>query len=245
VDFTAFPPLAALLDAAHSALLGLAGLLEPLAGSVAAALAIVLVTLAVRAALLPLGVLQVRAEVARRRLAPRLAELQRRWKKNPEKLQTATLELYRSEGVSPFAGIWPALAQVPIVSVLYGVAVSAQLNGHPNELLTQTLFGAPLGLSLPGLLASPTVAVLVPLALLAVMAVVAWFTRRQTLRMSAASPVAEGPLAGMAGALSWLSFTTVLIAAFVPLAAALYLTVSTTWTFVERTLLRRRLAVAG
>jgi len=37
----------------------------------------------------------------------------------------------------------------------------------------------------------------------------------------------------------------VLIAAFVPLAAALYLTVSTTWTFVERTLLRRRLAVAG
>jgi YidC/Oxa1 family membrane protein insertase len=241
VDFTAFPPLAALLDAAHSALLGLAGLLEPLAGSVAAALAIVLVTLAVRAALLPLGVLQVRAEVARRRLAPRLAELQRRWKKNPEKLQTATLELYRSEGVSPFAGIWPALAQVPIVSVLYGVAVSAQLNGHPNELLTQTLFGAPLGLSLPGLLASPTVAVFVPLALLAAMAVVAWFTRRQTLRMSAATPAAEG----MAGALSWLSFTTVLIAAFVPLAAALYLTVSTTWTFVERTLLRRRLAVAG
>jgi YidC/Oxa1 family membrane protein insertase len=241
MDFTAFPPLAAVLDAAHSALLGLAGLLEPLAGSAAAALAIVLVTLAVRAALIPLGVLQVRAEVARRRLAPKLAELQRRWKKNPEKLQAATLDLYRSEGVSPFAGLWPALAQAPIVSLLYGVAVSAQLNGHPNELLTETLFGAPLGLSLPGLFASPTLAVVVPLALLAVMAVVAWFTRRQTLRMSATSPVAEGPLAGMTGALSWLSFTTVLIAAFVPLAAALYLTVSTTWTFVERTVLRRRL----
>ena len=240
MDFTAFPPLAAILDAAHSALLGLAAVLEPFAGSVAAALAIVLITLAVRAALLPLGVLQVRAETARRRLAPKLAELQRRWKKNPEKLQAATLKLYRDEGVSPFAGIWPALAQVPIVSVLYGVAVSAQLNGHPNELLTETLFGAPLGLSLPGLLASPALTLLVPLALLGVMAVVAWFTRRQTLRMSAAAPVADGPLAGLTGPLSWLSFTTVLIAAFVPLAAALYLTVSTTWTFVERTLLRRR-----
>ena len=245
MDFSAFPPLAAVLDAAHSALLGLAALLEPVAGSVAAALAIVLVTLAVRAALLPLGVLQVRAETARRRLAPKLAELQRRWKKNPEKLQRATLDLYRAEGVSPFAGLWPALAQAPVVSVLYGVAVSAQLNGHPNELLTQTLFGAPLGVSLPALAASPGPAVLVPLALLAAMAVVAGFTRRQSRRMAAAAPVADGPLAGASGALSWLSFTTVLIAAFVPLAAALYLTVSTTWTFVERTLLRRRAARLG
>ena len=243
MDFSAFPPLAAILDAAHAGLLALTALLEPLAGSAAAALAIVLVTLAVRAALIPLGVLQVRAEVTRRRLAPKLAELQRRWKKNPEKLQAATLDLYRSEGVSPFAGILPALAQVPIVSVLYGVAVSAQLNGHPNELLTETLFGAPLGLSLPALVAAPGLELLVPLALLLIMAVVAWFTRRQTLRLAAAAPTAEGPLAGMTGMLSWLSFTTVLIAAFVPLAAALYLTVSTTWTFVERTVLRKRLGV--
>lgn len=239
MDFSAFPPLAALLDAAHDALLGLAGILEPLAGPAAAALAIVLVTLAVRAILLPLGVVQVRAEFARRRLAPKLAELQRRHRKNPELLQRKTLELYRAEGVSPFAGLWPALAQAPIVSLLYGVAVSPTLNGHPNELLRETLLGAPLGLSLPGMLASPSLDVLVPLALLLVMAVVAWFTRRQTLRM--ATPV-EGPMAGMTASLSWLSFLTVVIAAFLPLAAALYLAVSTTWTFVERTLLRRRLA---
>lgn len=234
MDFSAFPPLAAILDAAHAALLALAGFLEPVAGTLAAALAIVLVTLAVRAALIPLGVLQVRAEVARRRLAPKIAELRRRHK-NPETVQRKTLELYQREGVSPFAGLWPALAQVPIVSVLYGVAVSAQLNGHPNELLTQTLFGAPLGLSFPGMWASPSLALFVPVVLLAVMAVVAWFTRRQTLRL--ADPTGSG----VTGALSWLSFTTVVIAAFVPLAAALYLTVSTTWTFVERTLLRRRL----
>lgn len=245
MDFTAFPPLAAVLDTAHAALLGLADLLAPLAGPAAAALAIVLVTLAVRALLLPLGVLQVRAEVARRRLAPKLAELQKRYKKNPEALQRKTLELYRDAGVSPFAGLWPALAQAPIVSVLYGVAVSPVLNGHPNELLSETLFGAPLGLSVPGMLASPGPALLVPLALLLGMAVVAWFTRRQMLRMSAAAPATEGPLAGATGALSWLSFLTVVIAVFVPLAAALYLAVSTTWTFAERTILRRRLAPAG
>lgn len=245
MDLSAFPPLAAVLDAAHTALLGLADLLEPLAGSSAAAFAVVLVTVAVRALLVPLGVLQVRAESARRRLAPKLAELQRRDKKNPETLQRKTLELYRAEGVSPFAGMLPALAQVPIVSVLYGVAVSPTLNGHPNDLLAETLFGAPLGFSLPGMLAAPTVAVLVPLGLLLVIAVVAWFTRRQTLRMAAAAPVAEGPLAGATSTLSWLSFVTVVIAAFIPLAAALYLAVSTTWTFAERTLLRRRLGLAA
>lgn len=241
MDFTAFPPLAAVLDAAHDALLGLAGLLTPVAGPASAALAIALVTLAVRALLVPLGVLQVRAEVARRKLAPQLAALQKRYKRNPETLQRKTLELYRDAGISPFAGLWPALAQAPIVSLLYGVAVSPVLNGRPNELLGETLFGAPLGLSVPGLLAAPGPELLVPLALLLGMAVVAWLTRRQMLRMAAAAPAAEGPLAGMTGALSWLSFATVVIAVFVPLAAAVYLAVSTTWTFAERTLLRRRL----
>lgn len=242
MDFSAFPPLAAVLDAAHSLLLELAALLEPLAGPASAALAIVLVTLLVRAALVPLGVLQVRAETARRRLAPKISELQKRYRKNPETLQRKTLELYRDAGVSAFAGIRPALAQVPIVSVLYGVAVSPTLNGHSNELLTETLFGAPLGQPFTAMLAAPGLTLLVPLALLAVMAVVAWFTRRQSLRMAAAASAAEGPLANAGGILSWLSFATVVIALFVPLAASLYLTVSGAWTFVERTLLRRRAA---
>jgi YidC/Oxa1 family membrane protein insertase len=244
VDFSAFPPLAAVLDTAHTLLLGLAALLEPLAGSAAAALAIVLVTIVVRAALIPLGVLQVRAEAARRGLAPKLADLQKRYRKNPETLQRKTLELYRDAGVSPFAGLLPALAQGPVVSVLYGIAVSPTLNGHPNELLAETLFGAPLGQAFPAMLATPSLAVLVPVALFAIMAVVAWFTRRQTLRLAATAPTAEGPLASATGILSWLSFATVLIALFVPLAAVLYLAVSGAWTFVERTILRRR-AAAG
>ena len=242
MDFSAFPLLAAVLDTAHTLLLGFAALLEPFAGPTAAALAIVLVTLAVRAALIPLGVLLVRAETARRRLAPLIAELRKRYNRNPETLQRKTLELYRDAGVSPFAGMLPALAQVPIVSVLYGVAVSPTLNGHPNELLAETLFGAPLGWSVSGMLAAPGLTMLVPLALMAVMAVVAWFTRRQTLRMMAAGPAAEGPLGNATGMLSWLSFATVVIAVFVPLAATLYLTVSGAWTFVERTTLRRRAA---
>src|SRR5690606_17913703 len=93
VDFTTFPPFALALEAASALLTALSSALAPLVGASSAALAVVLLTLAVRAALVPLGAMQVRAEVQRRRLAPRLAELQRRHKKNPERLQRETLEL--------------------------------------------------------------------------------------------------------------------------------------------------------
>lgn len=244
MDFSAFPPLAALLDGAHALLAGFAGLLDPVAGSAAAALAIVLVTLAVRAALVPLGVRQVRAEFQRRRLAPHLAELQRRHKKNPELLQKKSMELYRREGVSPFAGILPALAQLPVVSLLYGVAVSPTLNGHPNDLLLESLGAAPLGGSLPVALgAGEWAAALVPLALMLVIGITAWFTRRQSLRLAVASAAPASPAsASMLRMMSWMPFLTVVIAAFLPLAAVLYITTSTVWTFGERTVLRRILS---
>jgi YidC/Oxa1 family membrane protein insertase len=44
----------------------------------------------------------------------------------------------------------------------------------------------------------------------------------------------------MARILSWAPYLTVVFAAFVPLAATLYLAVTTTWTQVERAILRRR-----
>ncbi len=61
MDFFAFPPLAVVLDAAYGALHGLTSLLTPL-GSIAAATAILLVTLLVRALLIPVGVSQAKAE---------------------------------------------------------------------------------------------------------------------------------------------------------------------------------------
>lgn len=237
MDLTA--PFAAVLSAASAALTALTDALTPLAGSTAAALAVALITLAVRTAFIPLGMLQARADVQRRRLAPKLAELQRRHAKRPEVLQQKTLELYRDAGVSPFAGILPGLAQVPIVSTLYGVFVSARIGGDDNALLHEELLGVPLGSTVSGLLGGGAAipSVLVPLALVLVIAAAAWWLRRWMLRT--ATPV-EGPAAGMLRATSWLSFLPAVIALFVPLAAVTYLAISTAWTALERPLLRRR-----
>ena len=243
MDIFAFPPLAALLDAAYGALAGLSSLLEPLAGASAAALAVVLVTLLVRAILIPVGISQAKAEQTRARLAPRLRELQRRHKKNPERLQKEMLDLYRAENTSPFAGMLPVLAQAPVVGLLYTLFLRPEIAGHPNDLLTHDLFGAPLGTSLVSALfggtATPATFLVYGL-LLAVMIAVADITRRVFRPLPVDGD--DSPLSSptMLRAMSALHYLTAVFAAFVPLAAALYLTVTVVWTLVQRVILRRR-----
>jgi YidC/Oxa1 family membrane protein insertase len=234
-----FPPIAAALDAAYSLLTGLAGALAAIAPSWGAVLAIVLTTLAVRTVLIPIGVTQVRAQLSRARLAPALAALQRRYRKTPERLQRETLALYKREGVSPFAGMLPALAQIPLVSLVYALFTLPVVGGHANELLAQTMLGVALQDSWMSVLASSTAwpSALVGLGILLILAVVAWFSRRQVLRTS--PPATEPRLASVAKFGASLSFITVVIGAFIPLAAAVYLVVSTAWTLGERAVVRR------
>lgn len=228
-----FAPIAAILDAAYAAVIGLTHLLHPVTGVAAAAAAIVLITLLVRAALIPVGISQVKAEWGRRRIAPKLRELQKRYKKNPQLLQRKTASLYQAENISPLAGMLPTLAQAPIVSIVYALFIRGTVDGQPNALLTSELFGVPLG---SHLLTSGTVGVLVFGGLLLVIAVVAWFSRVIALRLTPS----DSPANGLTATLSWMPFITVLFAAFVPLAATLYLAVTTVWTLAERAILRRK-----
>ncbi|GAA1811227.1 YidC/Oxa1 family membrane protein insertase [Agromyces neolithicus] len=229
MDLYAFPPIAALLDGAHAVLMALADLLEPLVGVSSAAAAVVLVTLLVRAALIPVGVSQAKAERTRARLAPRLAELQRTHSKNPERLQREMMGLYQSEGTTPLAGCLPMLVQAPIVGIIYALFILPTIAGHPNDLLTHTFFGVPLGSSLAGSIAAATVTpevLLVFGAVIVMIAAVGEVTRR-VFRMQALR------LLGL------LQFITAVVAVFVPLAAGLYLLVTVTWTLCQRMLLRR------
>jgi YidC/Oxa1 family membrane protein insertase len=248
MDLFALPPLAAILDAASGALMWLAALLEPLAGSAAAAASVVLITLVVRAALVPTGIAQARAEQTRSRLAPRLRELQRRHRNDRERLQRETMKLYADENTSPFAGCLPLLVQAPVLGILYTLFVHPPIAGHPNELLTEELFGVPLGTSLVGAIAAgaatpATFAVFG--ALIAIIVVVAEITRR-AFRMPIDDEVDAAPLATATAArmIGVLQFATAASAMFVPLAATLYLTTTVTWTLAQRVVLRRRFPLA-
>ncbi|MEV5429682.1 membrane protein insertase YidC [Streptomyces sp. NPDC052701] len=230
----------------------LADLLQPLFGAGAAAAAIVLFTALVRLLVLPLSRAAARGQKARAALAPQLAELRRKHGKNPEKLQRAVLELHAREKVSPLSGTLPGLCQLPAFFLLYHLFSSTTLGGRTNELLTHHLLGAPLGDRWTDALGAGGVfgdAGLVYAGLFAVVTAVAVLGYRRTKRtMAGQPPVTAGgagggePVPGLAAvtkAVPFLPFLTLVTVAVVPLAAALYVVTSTTWTAVERAVLYR------
>ncbi|THG35531.1 YidC/Oxa1 family membrane protein insertase [Glaciibacter flavus] len=232
MNFFAFAPIAGLLDGASHALDGVSHSLAPIAGASSAALAIVLVTLALRTVLIPVGVSQVRAQRVRTRLAPRVADLRRRHARHTARLQRELAALYASEKASPAAGCLPALLQAPILSGVYTLFTLPIIAGHGNVLLAHSLFGAPLGTSLVAAFGSGSVlAIAVPAVVVALIAVVALVNRHRTVLL------AGGTAGRTAAILSWLPLVTVLFAALAPLAASVYLLTSTTWTVLERAIL--------
>jgi YidC/Oxa1 family membrane protein insertase len=195
----------------------LAALLTPIGGAIAA---IVVLTLAVRAALHPLTRRAVRGERARMSLAPKLAALRRRHANNPARLAEVSMALYRAAGVSPFAGLLPVLAQAPVFIVLFNIFA-----GQTGVLGEHLVSGGHTPLFL---------------ALLAGLTGVAWLTSRRAAMLIRANPPAEA--SGLMARLPRiLPYTTVASGLVLPMALVIYLLTSTTWTLVENTLLRRGL----
>lgn len=203
--------------------------IEPLTGPYAAALAIVVCTIAVRLLLLPLSLAALRGERSRTALMPRIREISERHRDDPERIRREVANLQAESGTTLLAGCLPMFAQLPFFWVLYTLFSTAVVAGQANQLLAGTILGAPLGLHWPLFAATPAY---VGVAVL--LAVVAYFSSRRQLRLlDDAAPAMSRRLARI------LPFTTLATAAFIPLAAGLYLLTTTTWTLLERTILQR------
>jgi YidC/Oxa1 family membrane protein insertase len=137
------------VDLAYHLVCWIAAILAPLTGGLATAAAIIAFTMLARMLLLPLSYFAVRGSVrgegARARLQPRIAELQRRHRNDPQRLQRELGALYRAEGSGMFGGFLPLLIQLPFFSVMYRLFLDHSVGGAPNTLLTHTLLAAPLG----------------------------------------------------------------------------------------------------
>ncbi|WP_037676560.1 YidC/Oxa1 family membrane protein insertase, partial [Streptomyces griseus] len=228
----------------------LAELLRPLFGASAAAAAIVLFTALVRLLVHPLSRAAARGQRAQSALRPKIAELRKKHVKSPERLQKAILELHRQEKVSPVAGCLPSLFQLPAFFLLYHLFSSTTIGGEANALLSHELFAAPLGDRWADALSDGGVfgaAGIVYLGLFVIVAAVACFNYVRTKRTMAAGgagslPVADGGeqvpgLGAVSKLMPFMSFFTLVTVAVVPLAAALYVVTSTTWSAVERAVL--------
>src|SRR3990172_5667872 len=103
----------------------LANLLTAMAGAMGGyGIAIIVFTVVIRLALLPLTLKQLRSQRRMQDLQPKIAALKKQAKGDRQKESQLTMELYKQEGVNPMAGCFPVLIQMPVLLGLYGALLT-------------------------------------------------------------------------------------------------------------------------
>jgi YidC/Oxa1 family membrane protein insertase len=109
--------------------------LEGLGVPAAIGWAIVVLTLVVRALVIPLYRKQLVSQRRMQLLQPEIKEINRRYKGDTMKARLAQQELFKERGVSPFAGCLPLLLQMPLLFVMYSVIQNGLTNQDPRAML--------------------------------------------------------------------------------------------------------------
>ncbi len=84
-------------------------------------LAIIIFTIIVRAAMVPLTLKQYKSSAEMQRVQPLLQELQRKYANDKQKLNEETMKLYQEHKINPAGGCLPLLIQMPILLSLWQV----------------------------------------------------------------------------------------------------------------------------
>ncbi len=109
--------------------------LENLAVPGAIAWAIVVLTLIVRAVLIPLYRKQLVSQRRMQLLQPEIKEIQKRFKGDSMKARLAQQELFKERGINPLAGCLPLLLQLPLLFIMYSVIQNGLTNQDPSAML--------------------------------------------------------------------------------------------------------------
>ncbi|MCB0907951.1 MAG: membrane protein insertase YidC, partial [Nocardioidaceae bacterium] len=83
------------------------------------ALAIMGLTVTIRAALIPLFVKQIKSSRNMQLIQPKVKELQKKYGHDRERLAQETMQLYRESNTNPFASCLPLIVQMPIFLALF------------------------------------------------------------------------------------------------------------------------------
>lgn len=93
---------------------------------------IVLLTLLIKAVFFPLSAASYKSMARMKEITPRMQALRERFKGDPQKMNAALMELYKTEKVNPFGGCLPVVIQIPVFISLYWVLLaSVEMRGAP------------------------------------------------------------------------------------------------------------------
>ncbi|MFL6755024.1 MAG: membrane protein insertase YidC [Sphingomicrobium sp.] len=105
--------------------------------------AIICLTLIVRAIMFPIAHKQFQSMAAMRKVQPKLKAIQERFKDDKQRQQQEILKLYQAEKINPAAGCLPILLQIPVFYALYKVLlVSVEMRHQPFALWIKDLSAA-------------------------------------------------------------------------------------------------------
>jgi len=84
-------------------------------------LAIIVVTLLIKFALVPLSRKQIESQAKMQELQPKIKEVQNKYKQDKEKQSKALMELYKEHKTNPFSGCLPMIVQLVFLIAIYRV----------------------------------------------------------------------------------------------------------------------------
>jgi YidC/Oxa1 family membrane protein insertase len=156
-------PLGSLLNWMYQHLVGV-----PVIDAIGAyGVAIIIVTIIIRLALAPLQqfqlVTQRRTIAEQRKVAPQVAELRKKYKKDTQKLNAEMMKLYKEHGVNPLGGLvgcLPLIIQLPVLTALYWVFRNEHV-ASPHFLFVPNLTAFPTHVPLAAGIPIPALAYLV------------------------------------------------------------------------------------
>ncbi|MFZ6654714.1 membrane protein insertase YidC [Undibacterium sp. TJN19] len=93
---------------------------------------IVVFTIAIKLALFPLSAAGYRSMAKMKVVTPKMQAVRERFKNDPQKMNQAMMELYKTEKINPLGGCFPILIQMPVFLSLYWVLqASVEMRGAP------------------------------------------------------------------------------------------------------------------
>jgi len=94
--------------------------------------AIIALTFLVRLILYPLTYKGMVSMQKMKEIAPKVKEIQQKYKGDPQRMNAAVMELYKKHGANPLGGCLPMLLQIPVFFAIYRVLLNAvELQGAP------------------------------------------------------------------------------------------------------------------
>ncbi len=220
--------------------------------------AIVLLTAAVRLAMVPLTIKQMRSMQQMQKLQPEIKRLQAKYKGDRQKLGEEMTKLYREQQVNPLGGCLPLLLQFPIFIALYqvfiacgrtlagggcasgfvGVRYLPEGSALRRALINQQagFLGMDLGDAPTAALRADGLLVALPYFLLVVlMAITTWYQQKQVAATQSGPQAAQMQMLG--------KIMPVMLAAFsisLPAGVSVYWVASNLWTIGQQRLLLGR-----